>query len=232
MKNLIIAACALLTLTGCFTLYHTENPVTQISPLEEGKELRVQLSGFEAIFTTYQPVHSYTTVWGHDSSYARHGRHANDVHSETYSTTTYIPQINASTLFRDNATDSLEAAGFIVVAKDPDYIIDLVYAGPAVTDGTKAARFCTVLFSLLTADYDKETWTARLKIREAKSGKVVHFCEYSQECAVTVWGPIPIFSPLSAEATDDTAMKIWSLAALTNRAVADASAFLANRAKE
>jgi hypothetical protein len=55
-------------------------------------------------------------------------------------------------------------------------------------------------------------------------------CDYSERYSALVWGPIPLFSPASSDKTSASKMQGWCLSALTDRAMADATAFLAAQA--
>ena len=223
-----ISCLALGALTGCFTVYETPYPQTQLSPLGEGRELHVAVSGFEATVTTYMPVRGYTTVWRDDGPYHRGRYHG--PRSETWTTTTYIPQVNESTVFIERAVDALEASGFVIATTNADYCVEAHFSGPVVTGTDRSVEVAWVLLSLLSADYSAQTWSARLKIREALTGKVLLMHDYSQKYAAAVWGPIPIFSPAASDATSYNTMQSWCLTALTDRVMADATAFLASRA--
>ena len=138
-----------------------------------------------------------------------------------------MPETGITPAYAEKAQDAFESAGFVLGQTNAQYIVDVKFSGPIITDGNRMAEAATVLLSLLTADYTCETWTARLKITEVATGKVLLLKNYAQEYYATVWGPIPIFSPFSAEAAESSYAKSWSLSALTERAVADATAFLA-----
>lgn len=230
MKNTVILAIVGALVAGCLTVHHSEFPEVVMSRLPEGRELRVALAGFEATVTSYLPVHNYTTVWNDGPEYYhRHGRHHAyyGPRSEMWSSTTYIPQVNQDNTYIKFATDTLEDAGCIIAVSNIDYIVDVSFSGPVISNTDRAVEAMWVVFSILSADYSAQEWSARMKIRDGATGKVLLVRDYTQKCSAAVWGPIPIFSPLSASDTGDTAMQAWSLSALTSRAMADATAFLA-----
>ena len=223
----IPAAIAGMLLSGCFTLAKSEYPAVEMSGAKPAGRC-IAISGFATTYTTYTPVYGYSTVWGATPGYYRHGRyHGGYLYPQTLSTTTYVPETGVTTAFAEKAQDTFEAAGFVVGATNAQYIVDVKFSGPLVTDGSRVAEAATVLFSLLTADYTRETWTARLKITETATGRVVLMRNYSQEYHATVWGPIPIFSPFSADDVEPAYAKSWALSALTDRTVSEATAFLA-----
>ena len=127
----------------------------------------------------------------------------------------------------EKAIEILDDAGFPFVTADADCKVELSFSGPSESGGDMAKEFATVVFSIFTANYNVETWGANLKIRDAKSGKVLFRHEYTERASAAVWGPIPIFSPAFADATDSSVLRSRALSSLTDRAMADATAFLA-----
>lgn len=227
VKLIVIALAA--SLAGCFTIHETPYAQVVMSNAPEDCKLKVALSGFEAFFTTYTPVRTYSTVWEYDPPHYHHGRYYyGGSHPSTYSSVTYIPQ-EASTgnAFMDRAIEILDDAGFPFVTADADCKIELTFSGPSESGGDMAKEFATVVFSIFTANYNVEAWGANLKIRDVKSGKVLFRHEYTERASAAVWGPIPIFSPAFADATDSSVLRSRALSSLTDRAMADATAFLA-----
>lgn len=229
----MLAAAGLATLlSGCFTVHHSEYPAVQMSSLPEGKQMTVQLTGFEATLTTYIPVYGYETVYRRTPTYYHHGRYYPGYYTpETYSTTTYVPQTQATTAFVERAQEALEGSGFIVNATGATYRVEVKFSGPVVTDGDRTAEALWILLSGFSADYGAQTWTAKLKIYDAATGALVMHSDYTQKYSAAVWGPLPILSPAGSDQTEYNTMQCWSLTALTDRAMADATAFLASRAK-
>ena len=222
------AVCALAA--GCFTVHSTPYPESLMTPAGDGGEVRVALSGFEATVTTYLPVSGSTTVWREGPGYYRHGRyHSGFYGPETYTTTTYVPQVSETPVFAERAVELLEDAGYTVAATNADYMVEVRFSGPEVNGGDRTASLLWVVCSLLSADYGAQTWTAKLRIRDGQTGKLLMHHEYSQKYSAAVWGPIPIFSPAFSDVTSSETMQSWCLSALTDRTMADASAFLASR---
>ena len=226
LKTLASSLCCAL-LAGCFTVSQTEYPsVADVKAPENAGA--IALSGFEATVTSYVPIYGYATVWRSDPGYYRHGRyHYGRSYPETVSTTTYLPQTDITTAYAEKAQDAFESAGFIVGASNATHIVDVKFSGPAVTDGDRFAEFATLVLTLLTADRTDEVWSARMKITDSASGKVVFSRVYEQDYSAVSWGLVPLFGPLSADAVQSSYSKNWCLSALTDRAVADATAFLA-----
>jgi hypothetical protein len=59
----IIAGLSAALLSGCFVCSETEFPKIQQSESVQGRDIAVQLSGFDAVVTTYVPVYEYGTVF-------------------------------------------------------------------------------------------------------------------------------------------------------------------------
>jgi hypothetical protein len=226
MKNKIFfIASAMLLFTGCFTISETPFPEVVSTSLDPNKNLSVQISGFDATVTTYIPVYGYETI--HSSiPYGRRGRRH---YSTVISTETYIPQINNTTAYLNRAIDILEKCGFTVQTPAPKYRINVVFSGPFVSNSEDISSFAWALFSFLTLDYGVQTWTAQMKIYDVATGKVCMHKDYTQKYESYVWGPLPIFSPAGSEKSNENYMQNWCLSALTDRALADATAFLATR---
>ena len=225
----IAAMSMLATLAGCFTFNETPYPETALTSLAEGKELAIQLQGFMAVVTEYVPVYGYDTYWvdgGPRGPYGwSHGYY------RTATSTTYVPQQRESDVFAQRAATLAESAGFTTKAAKPDYIVAVNFGGPTVTDGERGMEALWAICTLLTADYSVQTWTAQLKIYDNATGKLVFHHEYAQRYEVTVWGPLPLLSPVGASKNTFSAMQSWCLTALTDRVMADAAAFLSPKAK-
>ena len=224
-------SAVLLCLAGCWTVREADHPAIEVARLPEGRDVRVQVAGFDATVTTYEAAYGYTTVTGFAPGYYdRHGHYrGGGLRTATYSTTEYIPRTEATSVYRNRATDALESAGCIVQTQDPQYRVEVRFEGPFSEsgDGWAAAGwlFCTVF----TADYGAADWSAKLKIHDMKTGKMIHEKDFTERDEAVVWGPIPIFSPASGSRNSASTMKDICLTALTDRAVAEAVSFLSKR---
>lgn len=221
----IMAFSAMAILAGCFTVKETEFPQTSVASLPEGKEISVNLQGFESTVTDYMAVYGYDTVWVSGHPRGRYGWRPG--HYATVASSTYVPQVRTTDFFLSRAQTGMESAGFVTKAQQPDYLVKVEFGGPFVTDSERGVAAMWMILSIFSADYDVQTWTAKLKIYDNKTGKMVFHRDYSQRYEVAVWGPIPILSPAGSSKNTANAMQSWCLTALTDRAVADASAFLA-----
>lgn len=217
-------------LAGCWTVKETEHPAVAVAALPAVKELRVQVAGFDAAFTTYDTAYSYSTVSGWSGPwYGRRGWSGGGWGTSVYSTTSYIPRTEKSSAFRDRATDALERAGFVLKTKDPQYQIEVRFEGPFSESGDGWATFGWMVGTLFTADYGGATWNAKLRIHDLKSGKLVYAKDLTERDEAVVWGPIPFFSPAGNDRNSDVVMKQICLTALTDKAVAEAINFLAGK---
>ena len=212
-----LAACA-----GCFTLYETDYPQVQASAAGD-REVNVQLSGFEANVTTYVPVYGYETYYNYHYGHRRGGYWG----PATIMTETYVPHTSATTVFLDRATEMFETSGFNLKTDKPDYRVEVKFTGPFVTDEDRAVSAAWTILSLLSADYGVQAWTAKLSIYSVATGRLLLHQDYDERYQAVVWGPIPLFSPSGSDKTSRNAIQCWCLTALTDRAVADATAFLA-----
>lgn len=218
----------MLALAGCFTIYESDYPAVEMSSVGDAG-IKVQLAGFEAAFTTYEVVYGYETAYRYH--YPRYYRHYGYWGPSTVMTETYIPQTRATSAYLDRATEILEQNGFNLKTDKPEYRVEVKFAGPFVTNGDRAAEAAWVILSLLTADYSVNAWTAKLKIYDVATGKLLMHYDYSERYKVLVWGPIPLFSPAGSDKTTANSMQGWCLSALTDRAMADATAFLSSVGK-
>jgi hypothetical protein len=224
-KMFSLAAMALF-LCGCFTLHETPRTAVQIEALGEGKNLTLQLSGFEATVTSYTSVYGYGTVLSPGC-----GRRRHHLYSTTYATETLVPQVTTSTEYLDRATETFERCGYTLQTTNPAYRVEVKFSGPYSTDGDAMVSAAWTLLSIFSADYGVQNWTAKLKITDLATGKAVYFRDFSERYQVVVWGPLPLFSPAGSSKTGYNAMQSRCLGALTDRAVAEAVSFLSAKAK-
>ena len=219
-----------LLLAGCWTVRETPPPQAVVTKVPEGKDLTVQVAGFDATVTTYEAAYGYTTVSGYGPYYDCRGRYRGSAYgTTTYSTTEYIPHTGLTPVYRDRATDALERAGCIVQAKDPRYRIEVRFDGPFTESGDAWATAGWLVCTIFTADFGAQNWTAKLKVHDLSSGKLIYEKDLMVRDEAVVWGPIPIFSPASASRTSSSVMMDNCLNALTDLAVAEAVSFLAGK---
>ena len=219
-----------LFLAGCWTVRETPPPDVAVAKVPEGKNLTVQIAGFDATVTTYETAYGYTTVSGYGPCYDCRGRYRGSAYgTTTYSMTEYIPHTESTPVYRNRATDALERAGCIVQAKDPRYRIEVRFDGPFAESGDAWATAGWLVCTIFTADFGAQDWTAKLKIHDLSSGKLIHEKDLMVRDEAVVWGPIPIFSPACSERTSGSVLTDNCLRSLTDLAVAEAVSFLAGR---
>ena len=223
-------AAALCVTAGCWTVRETERPAIAMTSVPTDANVRVQVAGFDATKLSYLPTYGYTTItdFGGPYCYGRHGRYyGGGLRTTTVSTTSFVPQVEPTAVFRDRATDALERSGCLVQTAEPQYRVEVRFDGPFSADGDGWATAGWMLCTLFTANYEAQTWTAKLKIHDLKTGKLLLERDYSQHYEIVVWGPIPIFSPGCSDQTSSGRIMSWCLETLTDTAVAEALDFLA-----
>ena len=208
MKKLTMLAPALL-LAGCFTISQTEMPETQMTRAPEGRDVKVALSGFAALLTEYIPVYGYETVYVDHGWYGRRGPHGRrggwyGGHFETATTETLIPQTRANEAFRLRAQATLEENGFLLRATPADYTVDVTFAGPFVSSSETAKEWA---------------WMGRVLFHE----------DYSQTYEDLVFSPLFFVGLAGYTENTYSYMQNWCLTALTDRAMAATTAFLARK---
>ena len=98
-------------LSGCFVCSETEFPKARPVALDKGREVTVQLSGFDAVVTTYVPVYEYGTVFaGRPMSCRRRPV----CYTATYANQTYVPQSSTTTAFAERAAETFEKGGYVL----------------------------------------------------------------------------------------------------------------------
>lgn len=227
MKNGKFAALAALALAGCFTLEKSEYPQVAATSAPEGRDITVKVDGFLATRTDYMAVYGYTTH--HVLADCRPGYGCRYWAPATVITETYVPQVSQTTAFRDRASAMFEKAGFLVQAPNPAYRVNVAFAGPFKTNSERWAEAGWSLLTVFTADRAVETWTAHLSIHDTATGRLLFDHEYEQRYQATTWGPVPFFCAATSDDVSPARIKTWCLSALVDRAVADATAFLASR---
>ena len=220
----LITAAAAMALAGCWTFNETPFPVAEISQAPAGTNVTVAVTGFAATLTDYAAVHEFHTVYV-PGYVGRH--HYRPGYYETVPTVAYIPQTHATDMFQRRAKDEFEKAGFSVGAAVPDWTVDVEFAGPIVTTGDSVKQFGWMLFTAFFCDYSTATWTARLRVRDNRTGRLVFHRDYAQRYETNAFGLIPLFGISACPDTSMAYIQSWCLGALTDQAVADASAHLA-----
>lgn len=229
MKTKILVFCASLSvfLSGCWTLSETEYPDYTVARLPKGKSVTVYLSGFEAEVQRYVVPEGHETMKTNaedrvDGPFVKASQNTNIAYSARSSIASHLI---------DRAAIGLERKGFTIRELDARYTVEVKFTGPVEQDYNVLKQLGYAICTIFTMERNGETWEARLKIIDEKTRKTVFRKKYVQPYDVTVWGPIPIASPACSPKITCTAASSWALTALTDAAIADASAFLADKAK-
>ena len=227
-KIALLLPCALLA--GCFTLKQTEMPQVEVSRAPQGRDVKVAVSGYAATITDYVSVYGSQTMYvDHGYGYGPHGRIYGGGHYETVTSETRVPQVHATDIFINRAQHMFEDAGFLLRAPQPDYTVEVQFGGPFVKDDERAVEMAWLLCSILSCEYATQTWTAKLRVYDAKTGRVVFTRDYSQKYEDCAWSPLFFIGLAGRTENGFNYMQSWCLTALTDRTVAEASAFLAGR---
>ncbi|MBQ2630190.1 MAG: hypothetical protein IJG13_10985 [Kiritimatiellae bacterium] len=224
MKRLIPLVAAAI-LSGCWTFGTSEYPETQVSSAPAATNVTVAVSGFSAVLTGYRDLVSFNTVYV-PGGYGY--RRCYPGYVATVPTHTYIPEAQTTDRYRLRAVDAFERAGYAVGAAVPDWTVEVTFAGPVVTSGDSACEAAWMLCTLFFCDYSASSWTAKLRVRDNRTGRLVFHRDYMQRYETKVFGLIPLFGISACDETSYSYMQGWCLSALTDRAVADATAFLSS----
>ena len=222
MKRILFFAAAAV-LSGCWTFSTSEYPATQVSQASAATNVTIGVTGFAAMQTLYRDVVGYSTVYvpGYYGRYRYRPGYVATVPS-SYVVAEAVP----TDAFLLRARDLFEKAGYSIGAATPELTVDVVFGGPLVDGGDQAAGLAWMLCTVFFCDYEAVAWTAQLRIRDNRTGKLVFHNDYVQRYETKVFGLIPIFGIGACTETSQGYMQSWCLSALTDRAVADATSFL------
>lgn len=227
INTLSVVASVSLLISGCWTVSEPEFSDVEVTRLPPGKTASVSLSGFEVDLQKYVPVE------GHEQMKTNSGDRVDGPCVKASSATNefFMTRNTVSSKLVDRVSVGLERKGFEIKAMKPQYVIDMKYEGPFDRDYDAFKWLGLSLCTIFTADKNVETWTGRMRVFDYAAKKQLFVKHYTNECAVSVWGPIPIASPACHPRITCTACGSWALTALTDEAIADASKFIADRVK-
>ena len=230
-SHLILALSILLApiFIGCWSFNVTEYPAVTSVALPPGTNVVLGVNGFAATLTDYAALQGFQTVYvpGHCGR-----RHYHPGYFTTVSTVSYVPQTRTTDAYLLRAKDAFERAGFAVGAATPDWTVDVAFAGPFQTNEDALKELGWLVGTLFLCDYSAESWTAQLRVRDNRTGRLVYHNDYVQRYEANVFGLIPLFSVASATETSSAFMQGWCLGALTDRIVADVTAHFSGRRSE
>lgn len=220
-----LLALAAIGLSGCWTF--NETPYPDVTVPQATSTNLITVIGFEAVVVEHQAIHSYRPIYipGH---YGRHHYHPG--YYDYAPNVDYIAQYRPTDAYLHRAKDILEKAGFrLGVEILADYVVEVDFEGPYPSQEDTMTKLAWNVGTLFFCDYGADKWTAKLRIRNAKTGELVHHNDFTEIYEAKAFGLIPIFSASSCEKITSTAMQSRCLSALTDRAIADAAAFLSRR---
>ncbi|MBO5643259.1 MAG: hypothetical protein J6S51_04555 [Kiritimatiellae bacterium] len=224
MLKKLFSASVLLAFAGCFTLTETQYPETQLTRSDDFKTITIK--GFEASLTEYVTMYGIETVYV-PGYYGRRYWYPGRLHN--VQTATSIQQDRSTDRFLVQAKDRLEEAGFNIKANPANYVVEVRFTGPFW--GSEGKRALWYFLTALTCDKAEQSWHAKLKVYDNNTGKLLFVRDYQQEYSATGFSPLPLLGMACYERTEPNYMQCWALHALTDRATADASAFLGSLKK-
>ena len=232
MKNsamMLAAAMAATALAGCFTVYETECPEVVISKVEGDKKVAVE--GFLTTVVTYASVYTTETGFVDRGPYYRYGRHHRRYYAPspmftTTTTETLIPQVSTTDAYMKRAQSRLEEAGCILRASPAKYVVSGEFAGPFNPQGANWRRAAIDLGTALFAMYDTASYTLSVKVYDQDTGKPIFAQNYEQTYSATGFSPLWILGMMAYDNITSGFQHSWCLSVLTDRAMADVSAFL------
>lgn len=228
MKKILSLLALAIVASGCWTFGKSDYPQTAMPQAPQtGKDVTVAVLGFDAVVTDYVTIQGFHTVYV-PGCYGY--RHYHPGYYETVPSQTVIAQPRQTDAFLKRARDLFEKGGYVIGSPTPDWTVEVNFSGAFVEGGDRALEAVWMICTLFFCDYSAESWSAQLRIRDNRTGKLVFSNDYVQRYEAHAFGLIPIFGIGACDETSSGYAQSWCLAALTDRAVADAAAFI-SRAK-
>lgn len=220
----LLAAVALAAIAGCFTT--SQPPQVHVAFPSGGGDVAVSVEGFDAVLTDFIPVTTTTTEFGGGAwRGGRHGRRGGGGGIRTYNSTTYLPNVHETSIYRERAKADLEKCGFICRASAAKYTVRCDWGDLNEAEGLwkRRAQYCASIFLYDSVDV---SMAATLRIYDNSSGKLIHSEEFVQDYAAAGWSLIPFFGMQDHEPTQGGYIRHWCRTALADRIAAAAAAFL------
>ena len=226
-NKLLFAGAITVFFTGCWTVSETEYPDVEVAGLPAGKTASVSFSGFEV------ELQKYTPVEGHEQMKTNAGDRVDGpcVKENTSTNQFFMTRNTATRKLIDRASVGMERKGFEIRTENPQYVVDMKFTGPIDREYDALKWLGLSVCTIFTADKNVETWVGRLRVHDRTTKQQVFEKHYTNEYAVTVWGPIPIGSPACHPKITCTACSSIALTAMTDEAIADASKAIVERVK-
>lgn len=225
-SRIVALALAATALAGCFTVYETEAPQVVLSKVAGDKKVAVE--GFLTTVVSYIPVYSTSTAFVSGPHY--HGRHHRHYYSgptmATTQTETLIPQVSTTDAYLKRVQSRLEEAGCILRASPAQFIVSGEFAGPFDPPGADWRRAGIDIGTGFFALYDTASYTLSVKVYEQATGKPLFAQNYEQTYSATGFSPLWLIGMMAYDNITTSFQHSWCLSALTDRAMADVSAFL------
>ena len=224
-SHAIAVSSATLLLAGCWTFNESEYPHVEVTPIAaSATNATIAVTGFKCVFVDLEAASAYSTVYV-PGWYGRYNYMPG--HFETVNTTAYVPVVRESDVFLVRAKELFERAGFSF-ATTPRYSVEVRFEGPSSSSSDMNRTLGWMLCTLFFCDYSAQEWVAHLSVRDNLNGKALFGRDYTQRYEANVFSIVPLFGPASCSDTSRSQMQTWCLSALTERTVADATAFLSS----
>ena len=227
-QTLILVSSLAAILSGCWTVSETEFPAVTTTPAPAGKSVSVKFANFRTGIYNYKFVEGHETMQG-PADVDSVKKEFQQSHLDT--SMNWMLQNSASGSLVSRAMTELARQGYTIDPKGAKYMIELAYKGPVMPDHDVLRQWGYYICTLFTAENAKLTWSADLCVRNAKTDEVLFSKSYVQEYEVMTWGPLPLLSPCFSLKTSVSHANCWALTALTDSAIADATAFIAGKEK-
>lgn len=227
-NTLLLSSALAVVLSGCWTVSETEFPSASTTPAPAGKAISVKFANFRTGVYEYKAVEGHETMQG--------AADVNDVKKEfqqSYvdSSMNWMLHNSASGSLVSRAMVELTRQGYVIDPKKAKYQVEIAFKGPELPEHDVLRQWGYYLCSLFTAENTKVTWSAVMQVRNAATDELLYSKDYTQEYEIMTWGPLPVLSPCFSLKTSVTHANSWAVTALTDVAIADATAFLAKQEK-
>lgn len=228
VKILLVVLSGAAALSGCWTISETEYPAVSVTQAPVGKSVSVKLANFRTGVYDYKMVEGHETMEGQAKP-----EDVKKDFQQAYvdSSMSWMLQSSASGALVSRTMTELRRQGYVIDPKNAKYMIEIAFSGPVLPEHDVLRQWGYYLCTIFTAENTKVTWSAELHVRNAETDESLFEKSYTQEYEIMTWGPLPLLSPCFSLKTSVTHANSWALTALTDAAVADASAFLAKREK-